>query len=298
MCSRKFIINYIYIRGGYETTLVRIFVFSDFIREHCASKYASLCRYTVRWYRTETAIISKNDTIKSVDESFTLYGLKPYFYTGDVFDATFDVTVDWHGCAVAAAFMPAVFDVYQYTNSEYSGKIIEKYPSLVGLIAVFRGSHHTGTTLGAEWTEDYMLMDGKIYLEVKVEYPKYYAYTITVYTETTVKKEIIEIAWAKARVGLSAELNVLNLVDVSYELAHVELGVEAQIIMSETTTSGYRYTVQFIVPVSSKITINYQACVNVTYVYIAHNENGPVPTSYEIGDKHSTALGPEGGLLQ
>ncbi|MCD6157651.1 MAG: hypothetical protein J7J27_04810 [Euryarchaeota archaeon] len=54
---------------------------------------------------TETAIISKNDTIKSVDESFTLYGLKPYFYTGDVFDATFDATVDWgmrRGCCFYA----------------------------------------------------------------------------------------------------------------------------------------------------------------------------------------------------
>ncbi len=226
----------------------------------------------------KTIIVQKFSTpTGSTDESFVKQGLKPYLYDrSDQFDAVYDVTVKWDGNAVAAAYVPAILEVYKSTNPNYSGVIISKRPTLVGLIAVFRGSSHSGTIGNVHWTDDFKLLNGKIYLHVAVKETTY-TYSVKIFSTTLDTREIMVSAWAKASVGISAGLKLFDFVDASLDLAKVEAGVEAKIVDIQETENGYEVTVQFSVP-TYQIKVNYQAYVKVEEVYNAYG-NGPLPNS-------------------
>ncbi|MET1159461.1 MAG: hypothetical protein ABWW65_00735 [Thermoprotei archaeon] len=230
---------------------------------------------------TEKTILAQKFTTPSgnLDKSFTVSGLKPFLYDqSNQFNAIYDVTVKWDGAAVAAAYVPAILEIYKSTNPNYDGEIISKRPTLVGLSAVFRGSYHSGSIGDTEWTDEYKLHYGKLYLHIAIQ-EKPYEYTVTVFVKEYDEYEIKTSAWLKARAGISAQLKLLDFVDASLELASVEAGVKATITQVQRVETGYYATVKFSIPVY-KIAINYQAYVNVTEIYAARSSgDNPIPTS-------------------
>jgi len=224
-------------------------------------------------YATITGQLDKNLNLGTA--------VKPYLYDrSDQFDATFTVTPKWDGYALAAAYVPAVLEIYKSTNPQYSGDIISKRPTLVGLIAVFKGSHHEKTIGKTIITDDYKLLNGKLYLHIAIR-SVYYTYSVTVYTRNLVEQKVEESAWLVARAGISAKLKLFNFINAGFQLASVEAGVKAQITNVVETESGYKVTVQFGIP-TYEILVSYMGQVKVEEIYNAVGP-GPVPTSISKG---------------
>lgn len=240
------------------------------------------------FYNTEKRIIADKFATPSggTGSSFTLSNLVPYLHTGGTFDAHFSANVRWDGNAVAAAFVPAVLEDYKYTGSSSDGQIIAKRPTIVGLIAVFRGSHHEGTTPNGYYIEDYELNEGKIYLHAAVQQTEY-QYTVEIETETTNTWQVAMQAWVKARVGISLGLKLFDFADASLNLASVEAGVQYSVKYEGSSSTKYIYKVTFSVP-TYKIIVNYQSLVSVTEeLTTISNGNGPTPTSKQTTDETS-----------
>jgi len=247
------------------------------------------------FYDTEADIIAHKFATPTggTDESFTLNNLVPYFSIGGSFDTPFTCNVKWDGNAVAAVFTPAILEDYKYQNQNYQGQIIAKRITIVGLIAVFRGSHHEGTIPNGYYTEDYMIKNGTIYLHAGVQQLEY-QYTIHVETETTDTWEIATEAWAKVSVGLSAKFKLFNFTEAGLDLASAEAGVKFSVKYDHKESTKYVYTVTFSIP-TYKIRVNYQAKANVTDVLIVSHHGSrslsiPLNTVAPTGSYTETTL--------
>ncbi len=229
---------------------------------------------------TEKTIISNKFATPTgvAGKSFTLHNLVPHYHTAGVLNTTFDGTVYWDGDAVAAALIPAILEDYTYSDPGFEGQIVAKHPTMVGLIAVFRGSHHEGSIGSMYWTKDYKLKKGELYLHVAVQ-QIIYQYTIEINTTQTNLVEVAEQAWVEARAGISADLKLLDFVEAGLDLASVEAGVSYTVKYESRTSTEYIYKVTFSIP-TYKIIVNYEAIMNVTEILNTYQHgNGPTPTS-------------------
>jgi hypothetical protein len=212
--------------------------------------------------------------------SFTVRGIKPFLYPReDTFDAMYNVKVRWDGNAVAAAYVPIVLDTYIYTAPGCNGRIVVKRPSLIGLMAVFRGSEHRGSFGGLRYVDVFKLEDGWLHIWVRNS-TTIFNYTASIVLSDLVPvKEAVEKAWLSARENVTARLRFIDLTNSTFELAKRALNVRVTSISVKKASRGYIYTITFSIPVW-KVTIEYLVAVNVTEVYKVSNSGGlPLPIS-------------------
>ncbi|MEL9908200.1 MAG: hypothetical protein QXP97_00135 [Desulfurococcus sp.] len=229
----------------------------------------------LRFKGVETGILVRNFTTPygSLTANFTVNNVKPFLYDPrSLFEVKYNVIVQWDTNAVAAAYVPAVLEVYEKTNPSYNGTIIIKRPTLVGLSAVFRGSNRSGTTLDTEWEEKYQLYNGTLYLHIAIG-SKTYEREIEVFMEENYDEKAILEAWMQARAGISADLKLLDFVKASFDLASIEAGVKASIVSKYQVSNGYRVRVKFTIP-TYEIRISYYAGIDVERLYNAYSMNG------------------------
>jgi len=195
---------------------------------------------------------------------------------------TYDVW--WDGKGVAAAYLPGVQYVEVVNDpSNSSNRIVYKYPMMIGLSGVVRGSYteFNATIPGGYY---YVLEWFKV-KNVTLAFAgglgqTSYSYTITITSNTTNTYEIAAQAWIQARVGISLGLKLMDFASASLDLASVEAGVSYTVKYVSRTTSGYTYSVTFTIPDLNKITVFYQVkAYGYYYYYEEYSGSGPIPES-------------------
>ncbi len=227
---------------------------------------------------TEKTIM--NSTIKAVSSpiyTFQVSGVTPYYHTGIVFNATYNVEVNWDQRAVSSAFIPAILEIYKiYNNSNINdGYVISKRPSLLGYVAIFRGGHTESNAGPFYCINDYKLSNGNLYFRVAYsEAYKTYSERVILSVEDEYQAKVE--AWAALRAGISAELKLLDFVNAGINLVEAELGVSTSISYTRTESSQYIYTVNFTIP-TYKVDVVYQAKAEIYHEYTCVQRPG-VPT--------------------
>lgn len=214
-------------------------------------------------------------------QSFTVSGVKPQLNTSDL-NIPFTYTVQWDGAAVASAFVPAVLEDHKITDANNpSNYITYKKPTIVGLSAIFRGSEYEDYLADGTYISDtYAIRNGTLYMSYQIRQYTY-TYSVTIFSTVTDRSEWIISAWAQAKAGISAELKLMDFVNAGLDLAEASAGVQASIVNSVTTTSGYQVTVSFSISVY-EIEINYVAKADVFHTRHVESPGPYCPESVPV----------------
>jgi len=188
------------------------------------------------------------------------------------------------GKGVAAAYLPGVqFVEVVYNSSNSSNRIVYKYPMIIGLSGVVRGSYtEFNATIpgGYYYVLEWFKVDNVTLAFAIGVFPSSYSYTITITSNTTDTYEVAAQAWIQARVGISLGAKLMDFASASLDLARLEAGVSFTVRQVSTTTSGYIYSVTFTKSNLSEIMVYYQVKANGYYYhYEERGGSGPIPES-------------------